>query len=80
MSSVILALIFAGLSASMAWQSGKRGWGYLKMGRDFMETNSTQDTGRTLLFAGSLWVFGAFISLSVTVILLMVAVYYGTSV
>jgi hypothetical protein len=78
MSTVILSLLFAGLSASMAWQAGKRGWGYLRMGRDFMQANSTQDTGRSLLLAGGLWVFGAFVSVTVSVILIGLAVYYGT--
>ena len=78
MTGIILSLIFAGLAASMAWQSGKRGLGYLKTGREFMEVASTQATGRNFLLAGALWTGGAIIMIIVAVALLGLAVYYVT--
>jgi hypothetical protein len=77
-SSIVLSLIFAALAASTTWQSGKRAWGYIKMGREFMQAASTQETGRSLLFAGSLWGLGAFVFLVLAVILVGLAIYYGT--
>ena len=77
-SSIILSLVFAAVAASTTWQSGKRAWGYLKMGREFMQATSTQETGRSLLFAGSLWGIGAIVFLALTAILIGLAIYYAT--
>lgn len=78
MTGIALSLIFAGLAASSAWQTGKRGWAYLKMGRDFMQVSSTEATGRSLLLAGILWSIGTLVLAGITVILLGFAVFYAT--
>jgi hypothetical protein len=75
-SQIVLSLVFAALAGSIAWQAGKRAKLYLKMGNDFMQATSTQATGKSLLFAGSLWGIGAFVFVALGLGLIGVAVYY----
>lgn len=76
MTGIILSLAFAALAASMAWNAGKRGLGYIKTGCEFMGVASTQATGRNIFLAGVLWAGGALVMGLVTLILIGLAGYY----